>query len=53
MDRKKNKPVYYVVSRNAAGKKNVQGTKALATTAQYTLPFARALMKAWKRDSGY
>ena len=37
----------------ADGTRQVQGTKALARTAEYTFSFTRQLMLAWRRETGY
>lgn len=44
---------YYIKKTLQNGKVSVQGTKLLQSTAAYTPTFCRALLGAWKRQTGY
>jgi len=50
--KRKHVPTYYI-KKVVDGVTTVQGTKALAKTAAYTPAFCRALMNAWRIQSGY
>ena len=45
--------VFYTKSRSKTGRLQVTGTRALQKSAAYTPAFSRALMRAWKAQTGY
>jgi len=51
--RQQEKNPCYLSKVGADGTRQVQGTKALARTAEYTFSFTRQLMLAWRRETGY
>ena len=53
ISKQKEKNPCYISRVGADGTKKVQGTKALAKTAEYTFAFSRKLLQSWRQHAGY